>query len=292
MTRREAECEILAAAADRLLAGQSQAGVIRWLNGVSTTSQGKPWTAKTLKNLLMSPRIAGLVEHESTLYEAVWKPIISMETWEDIKALLARSAEENPYPGRERKYLLTGVALCPTGHKVRVKPTGGRNRPTSRLYWCPTPGCPTRVGRNQEHLDRYVEGAAIERLNDPEFIASLGAETEQPGIGAEIATLERRKAEAKTQLENLADHPEIDVGIVARSLASFDRKIEQLRAQRATTARQHLLIRMAGVTPERWDATPVDIRSAAVAALFQVTILPATWHGPGFDPASVDVRPV
>jgi DNA invertase Pin-like site-specific DNA recombinase len=291
-TRRESECEILAEAVDRLLAGQNLGGVLRWMDTVSTTSQGKAWTSKTLKNLLTSPRIAGLVEHEGTLYEAVWKPIISVETWEDVKGVLARLAEENPYPGRERRYLLSGVAVCPTGHPVRVKPSGGRNRKTARLYWCATPGCPTRVGRNLEHLDRYVEARAVRRLNDKRFIASLHAETDRPGVGAEISVLERRKAEAKAQLEDLADHPDLDAGLLARSLASFDRKISDLRAVRDATARQQLLSRMAGITREQWDETPVDVRSATVAALFSVTILPATWRGPGFDPASVRLEPV
>lgn len=291
-TRREAECEILASAADRLLAGQQQAGVIAWLDTVCTTSQGMPWSAKTLRNLLTSPRIAGLVEHEGVLYTAVWEPIISVETWEDVKAFYAASAEEHPYPGRERKYLLTGEAKCPTGHTVRTKPAGGRNRPGARLYACMTKGCPTRTSRNLEHLDRYVEGRAVRRLNDKRFIASLYAESEKPGIGAEIVALERRKAETKQQLEDLAEFPELDAGVLARSLASFDRKIKELRATRAASARQQLLSRMVGITREAWDATPIDVRSATVAALFEVTILPATWRGPGFDPKSVDLQPL
>lgn len=292
ITRREAECEILATSVDRALAGQTQGGVIRWLNTVSTTSQGNSWTVKTWQNLVTSPRIAGLVEHDGVLYEAVWEPIIPVETWEDMRALLAASAEQNPYPGRERKYLLSGVAECPSGHKVRTKPSGGRNRKTARLYWCPTKGCPTRVGRNVEHLDRYVEARVVRRLNDKRFIASLHAETSRPGVGAEIAALERRKGEAKAQLEDLADHPDLDAGVLAKSLASFDRKIAEIRAARAATARQQLLVRMAGITRERWDAETVDLRSATVAALFRVTILPTTLRGPGFDPAAVRVVPV
>lgn len=292
ITRREAECEILADSVERALAGQTQGGVIRWLNTVSTTSQGNPWTVKTWQNLVTSPRIAGLVEHEGTLYEAVWEPIIPVETWEDIKALLAVSAEEHPYPGRQRRYLLSGVAECPSGHKVRTKPSGGRNRKTARLYWCPTKGCPTRVGRNVEHLDRYVEARAVRRLNDPRFIASVHAETARPGGSAEIAALERRKAVTRDQLENVADHPDLDPGILAKSLASFDRKISELRAARAATARQQLLIRMAGITREEWESSSVELRSTTVAALFRVTILPAARRGPGFDPASVRLEPV
>ena len=35
--------------------------LFRWMNTVSTTSQGQPWTGKSLRNLLLGPRIAGLL---------------------------------------------------------------------------------------------------------------------------------------------------------------------------------------------------------------------------------------
>lgn len=298
---RPEETEKLNEAAERLQAGQYQNAVIRWLNTVCTTSQGLAWTPKTLKNLLTSPRVAGLVEHDGILYEAVWRPALgdpnlpeeehrrqAVEMWEDIKLLYSQSSEERPYAGRERRYLMSGVArCCYCSSTVRTKPSGGRNRRTSRIYNCR--GC-KKVGRSVEHLDAYIEGRAVRRLNDRKFIAALYDESEQPGVLADIAALQRRKAETQATLEELADHPEVSAGPLVKALASFDRKIAKLRAQRAASARHQLLAKMAGITREQWDATPIDIRSATVAALFEVTILPATWRGPGFDPASVDVR--
>jgi hypothetical protein len=262
----------------------------------STTSMGNSWRAnpKALKQILLSPRVAGLVEHEGTLYKAVWPPVLhpdrdrAREMWEDLKALYEQSSEDNPYRGRERRYLLSGVAVCPSGHGVVTKPSGGRNRKTSRLYWCRMPGCKTRVSRNVDHLDRYVTGAVIRRLNDPAFLASLHADDDNSAVGAEIAKLERRQRAAREQLENLADQPdEVDPALLARAIASFDRKIADLRASLETSSRRRLLARMAGVTPEQWEATTIDVRSATVAAVYKVTVLPATWRGPGFDPKSV-----
>lgn len=300
-TVRESEAELLAEVAEMRLAGLTHGGAIRWMDERSTTSMGNSWQSnpKALKNILLSPRSAGLVDHDGVLYEAVWRPILhpdreqSREMWEDLKALYAQSAQDHPYQGRERKYLLSGVATCPTGHGVRTKPVGGRNQKSARLYWCAQKGCPTRVGRNLEHLDRYVEGAVVRRLNDPEFLTSLNADKEDPGLGTEIAKLERRKAAAREQLENLADQPEeVDAGLLARSLASFDRRIGELRARVATSGRRRLLSRMAGITREGWDATPLDVRSATVAAVFRVTVLPVTRRGPGFDPTCVRLEPV
>jgi site-specific DNA recombinase len=285
ITRREDECAVLAGAVERLLAGQSIAGVLRWMNERSTTSQGNRWNSRSLHHILERPRIAGLIEHDGNLYPAVWEPIISVEAWQDVKLLLRTRAEQSGFPGSERRYLLSGIATCPTGHPLRTKPSGGRNRKTARIYWCTESGCPTRVGRNVDHLDAYVTGRVLQVLQDPEFIASVTAPDES--VGAEIVRLERRKAAVKEQLENLAELDEVDPVVLAKSLASFDRKIAELRAKAEMSERQRLLTRVAGISRQQWDDLPIDVRSSVVRALYRVTVLPTTQRGPGFDPSAV-----
>lgn len=284
-TVRAEEARLLREAAERLLAGQSQGGITRWLNGECTTTEGGKWTPRALKNLFLSPRIAGLVEHGGALYEAVWEPVISRQQWEDVRRLLAESARDRGQPGRERRYLLSGVAECGLcGGWLRTKPSGGRNRPTARIYFCAA--C-RGVGRNQELLDGYVEGRVLRLLQDPRLLDELHAGGERPDVGAEIASLERRRREAQATLEDLAEHPEVDPGLVAKSLASFDRKIAGLRSQLASTSRRRLVARMAGVSREEWDAEPVDVRCECVRALFRVVVHKTSRRGPGFDPESV-----
>lgn len=285
------EAEILREAAERLLAGQSQGAVLRWMNERCTTSQGHPWTGKALKNLLASPRIAGMVEHKGTLHNAVWEPIISPETWEDLKMLLRDSSERHGYPGRERKYLLSGVATCSgCGVGLRTKPSGGRNRKDSRLYYCWNKACEAKVSRNQEHLDRYVSGRVVARLRDPALMDELLAA--EPGVSAEIVKLERRRDQLKASFARLIDNPDLDPEVMAGQISEANRRITALRERHAADARQRLLARMAGITPEQWDATSLDLRSATVRALFKVVVLPAGWRGPGFDPDSVRLTPV
>jgi len=281
------EAPVLTEAVSRLLAGQSQGGVLAWLNQVSTTTNGNRWKASTLRFLLTSPRVAGLIEHDGKLYDATWDPILSRNDWEDVKALLRRNSDRYGYTGRERVYMLSsGIADCGScGGPLRTKPS--RN---SRLYYCPNTACEKPVSRNQPHLDAYVTGRVLRRLNEPGFLAAVHADTEQPGVGAEIAALQRRKTEATAQLAELADHPGIDLGALASGLASYDRKIAQLRSRLAATSQRRLLARMAGIGWEQWDAEPVDVRAETVRALFRVVVLPAIRRGPGFDPASVRVE--
>jgi site-specific DNA recombinase len=304
------ERALLAEAAERLLAGQSKGSVLRWLNERATGTEGKPFTTKSLDNLLKAPRIAGLVDHQGTLYEAVWRPVLgdqslpeaehreqAAEMWEDLKLLLRQNGESHPYPGRERRYLLSGAGgagrCSACDGPLHTKPAGGRNRKTARIYFCK--GC-RKFGRNVVHLDAYVEARVLRRLNEPGFLEEVYTEEHAAGGGrselGEIVTLERRKAETEEQLRKLADHPNLSADLLVTSLESFDRRISEIRTRRAATARQRLLAKMAGITRERWDATPIDVRAATVAALFRVVLLPATWRGPGFDPESVRLDPV
>lgn len=285
------EAEILREAAERLLAGQSQGGVLRWMNERCTTSQGHPWTGKALKQLLTSPRIAGLVGYKGTLHRAVWEPIVSPESWEDLKMVLRESSERHGYPGRERRYLLSGIATCSgCGGTLRTKPVGGRNRKTARLYHCFAKECPAKVSRNVEHLDRYVSGRVIARLRDPALMDELLAA--EPGVSAEIVKLERRRDQLKASFARLIDNPDLDPEVMAAQISEANRRIAALRERHAADSRQRLLARMAGITAEQWDATPLDLRAATVKALFRVVVLPATWRGPGFDPDSVRLEPV
>lgn len=273
----------------RFLAGQSQGGVIAWLNTKCTTTLGNPWKANAFRAWVSSPRTAGLVERDKQMYPARWKGIITPEQREDVLALLKAQSDTYGYSGRERVYLLTGKAAECGGcdGPMYTKPAG---KSGSRLYYCKNPACPSPVSRNVRLLDEYVIGRTLRRLNEPAFVAAVHTDSGQPGLGAEIAALERRKAEATSTLEELADHPEANPGLLLKGIASYDRKIAQLRSLMAATTQQRLLTRMAGITRAQWDAEPIDVRAETVRALFRVVVLPAGRRGPGFDPASVRVE--
>ena len=284
----EEEATILANAVKRFLSGQSKAGVVRWLNERSTTTEGNPWTGRTLDKLLLSPRISGQMERNGTLSPAAWPAIISPEEWEDVKALYRRNAEKNRYPGRDRKYLLTGIAKCWNCQStMRVKPQSGEHRKKTLFYHCPA--C-RKCSRSVEHLDGYIVGRVLRLLRSQRFLAEMYQEAEQPEAAGEIIRLEERRKNLRERIENAADHPDVDPMLAMASLASYDRKIDELRRSLAVTTDRRRLARMAGITLEQWAAEPIDVRSWTVKTLFEVTVLPATWRGRGFDPKSIDVR--
>jgi DNA invertase Pin-like site-specific DNA recombinase len=284
----DTEAKVLAGAVTRLLTGQSKAGVVRWMNTQSTTTEGNPWTGKTLDGVLLSPRISGQIQRGGNLSPAAWDGIITPEQWEDVKALYRRNADKHRYPGRERKYLLSGVAECWNCHStMRVKSQSGQRRLKTLYYYCPA--C-RKCSRSVDHLDGYVVGRVLGVLDDPGFRAEIYDGGERPELGAEIITLERRRKALTEQIENAADDPDVDPVLAMRSLSSYDRRITELRSKLAATSDRRRLARMVGMTLQEWRTEPLDIRSWTVKVLFQVVILPATWRGRGFDPASVDLR--
>jgi site-specific DNA recombinase len=284
------EARYLAAAAERLLAGQSQMSVVRWFRaeGVLTT-EGNPFTVRNLQHLLESPRVAGLVEYKGQLYDAEWDGIISRETWDDLAALRRQTSADHGFHGRERKHLLTGWARCyACGLPVTTKPSGGRNRKNVRLYCCREPGC-RAVGRNQAHLDAYVEGRTVRLLQSKELLEQLTVAEDQPDVVGEIARLEARRDQTQAQLDALADDPDIDVTAALRGMAGIERRLKDLREQLTVTAEQKHLLRMVGISRAAWEAEPVDVRATTIRMLWDIVILPATHRGPGFSPSSVEV---
>ncbi|MER6533034.1 recombinase family protein [Streptomyces sp900105755] len=301
-----AEIKFIQQGIERQLAGMGQAAVVRWLNeSGSLTTEGNPWTTKSWRNVLLAPRVAGLIEHDGQLFKAAWDGAVSVEVWEAIKATYAASAAAQPYRGRERVRLLTGIGECFQCHRgpqaaackgaecrgphhtVRSKPTGGRNRKDSRIYFCPH--C-KGIGRNLPLLDAYVEGRTLRLLSSDKFTQELRkvtAAADGTELLTEITALEQRRDKVRADLENLADHPDVDPTLALLAAASFDRKINELRAQMAVPAQLRRLTKVAGISREEWAALPVDVRAAVVRDLFRVVILPTTLRGPGFDPSSV-----
>ncbi|MFJ3786950.1 recombinase family protein [Streptomyces sp. NPDC090093] len=289
-------------AADYLLASRNQKATVRWINERHTTTEGNPFTSKSLRNILTAPRTAGLIEHDGEFFKAAWPAALEREAWEAVRAFYAASSAASPYPGKERKYLLSGAdgaecGRCEETQKeagtprkeirpsfMRTKPSGGRNRKSARIYYCPD--C-KGVGRNTALLDGYVEGRTVALLNDERFLGQLNSAPDQPDLTTELLTLEQRKAELTHQVENLADHPNVRPELAFAALASFDTKITEIRSRIATTAEDRLLARVAGITPERWKDLPLDTRAATVRALFRVVVLPTRMRGPGFDTSSV-----
>lgn len=289
-TVRHAEAVIIAEAGYRVLGGERVSSVCRDLNdrGV-TASLGGEWNPGVLKRVLLRARNAGLVEHHGRLHKAAWEPIMPRADWEAICSLLQTRAAEFPSGPRPRRYWLSGIAECPTGHPMKIKRQGGR---TAVAYWCPVTGCPTSVLRNRDHVDAFVLGAVLQRLSDPGLLRELESlEVASARNGANVAiqlqNLTRRRKEIVRDFTKSAVLTTADL---EDAVAEVDNEMARLRAQLDSVRQAHVLHGVAGVDRATWDRLPLDRRRAVARALFRIVVLPTGRRGPGFDPATVRLQ--
>jgi DNA invertase Pin-like site-specific DNA recombinase len=177
VTIREDEAAHIRRAAKDVLAGRGLASIgATWPTG---PRGGKRWDGRTVKRVLMSPRVAGLRQHivdgrrlpdaETTTYEAAWPAILKRSQWEAVRAVLSDPARDRR-PARPNSYLLGGLAVCGVcGTTCFGKP----NQHKQRIYVCPAPtrggnSCVARqAGPVEELVVRSVLYAAMESGREP-----------------------------------------------------------------------------------------------------------------------------
>ena len=131
------ESAALKAAAKEVLAGRSHTAIaIAWNKQGLTTTQGKPFTPQKVRDLLLSPKTAGLRYVEGKPVTAEWPGIITLEQHQELRAILGPTSRERRGTGlpTARTYLLGGLVRCGRcGHRLTAKRRNGKRR-----YWCDT----------------------------------------------------------------------------------------------------------------------------------------------------------
>jgi site-specific DNA recombinase len=91
----ESEAQVIRDAAERFIAGEWLNSITETLksSGIKTATGQNDWRTPTLRNLIKSPRIAGLREHRGEVVgDAAWPPIITLQQHEQIKHRLTANA--------------------------------------------------------------------------------------------------------------------------------------------------------------------------------------------------------
>jgi DNA invertase Pin-like site-specific DNA recombinase len=142
------EAAVIRAAVAACVAGEPWGGIttIFQESGIPTR-KGGPWRGQTVKQIISSPRLAGLRVLGGELVTCedgqpvvgLWEPIISQAEWRAVVARyrprdrLPGGYARNPKPTPERKYLLAGLLHC--GNVVDGRPCG-----------TVMSGCATKIG--------------------------------------------------------------------------------------------------------------------------------------------------
>ena len=164
------EAEIIQELAGRILAGDSLHQITSDLNErrVPTTQGGdSQWARSTIKNLLRSPRNAGIVPHKGEplrndageFVKGQWEPILDETTWRRVRGALD-TAQRGPRPS---KSLLAGYLRCGKCGGPLMGHTG--TDPSNRVYRCRSnrnDRCTNGVRIQASHIEGYVVGYVIE----------------------------------------------------------------------------------------------------------------------------------
>lgn len=285
------EAEMIRDAARRLLMGEPMASICRgWNDAGMLTGSGSLWRVGTLRNMLLSPRLAGLRAYKGEIVgEAAWQAILERPVWEQVRALLTDPARRQERPARAS--LLTHLARCGRCKaKLVVAPVEGR-----ATYRCQKG--PGKLGCGglaivAAPFEDIIEKALLHRCDSPGFLEALsGATADGDAEGAEAAAA-ITKAEAKlAELAQMWAASEITRAewMAARRPveAALDAARRRIRRRTKTTAIEGLTA--PGALREQWPSLPLHRKRAILAAaLDRIEVAPARRGYNRFDPLRID----
>lgn len=292
ITHRPDEAEVIRSLTARFLAGESLRSLATWMDDQGiTTVFGKPWRTTTIRDMLISPRIAGLRQHRGQVIgKAVWEPIISPDDHRRVLALI----EQKKSSGRRtpRSYLLSGMLRCGRcGHTLFSS-----RRKTSRRYVCV--GGPDHRGCGRltvvaEPVEELVAAAVLYRLDSPDMAAVIAGRAAQD---EQAAALAESVAQDSAQLEELA-HAYAARDITMTEWMTARRPIEdrqrdaQRRLDRLTrTDKLSGFIGNGEALRAQWADLNLTRQHAIIGAVLDhAVIAPTDVRGGSFNPDRVDL---
>jgi site-specific DNA recombinase len=285
----EAEADVVRECARRLLAGHSLRSVTAWANTASTSTTGRPWSLRTLREMLLSPGLAGRRVYQGVDFaEGQWQPILDRATHEALVAILNDPTRRTR--GRGVQHLLSGLVVCglceaPLVTHYEPKERGGRRR-----YWCPTnkglgrPGC-GKLSVAAEGLEAVVSAMVLKRLAGPGLARALAAHDDDPGAAVELRAAEQRRDE----IEQDYAEGQINRAAFLRVHEAAEARVDKARSRLQAQAQGSVLwsLPRAAEQLEAWwnaETTTVDQRRAVVqAVVVRVLVGPAVKPSRTFD---------
>ena len=284
-----AEAAEIRQAAESLLAGASLRELAADLRRREVpTVTGTKWGNRTLRDILLRPRNAGLSVYDGEVVEGVLiegvdedhPPILERATWEAVVALLTnpqRLTSSGPVP----RWLGSGLYLC--GHpdcvdgdprNVMTSSGGGKSKwKGAARYVCN--GGVAHLTRMAGLVDEYVEGVIVGRLMLPDAVKLC-----TPQEHVDIAAL---AAEANAIGETIEGMGDLFQSRKMRK-AEYDRRttqlwaeLEAIRAQLRGASAVDPLAKLAGnpEAPAVWADMLLPAKRAVVRRVVRVTILPS-----------------
>jgi site-specific DNA recombinase len=257
-----------------------------------TTTNGKPFTPQKVRELLLSPKTAGLRYVDGRPVTAEWPGIITRQQHEALRAILGPPRRERTTKGiiTARTYLLGGFVFCGRcRHRLTAKRAGNKRR-----Y-----ACMTRLGgcggilRVAEPLERYVVLQLLTRLPERLLEAARRAPAEWETLGWLLTARQTQE----DRLEGLADYladGTLDKGEYLRQKRRLQARLaeldEQITHARASAPRRRLKGANLKESQQEWEALDLDEQRVVLADHIERIDVHPTGRGKRFTPDAITIH--
>lgn len=218
-----------------LLNGANYMEVAREWNAAGLrTARGRTWVSAAVRDVLVRPINAGLIEHDGAVVGRMQnEPIVDPDEFDRVRALVLGRRRGRPYSSR---YVGTGFLRCglcksllsahPKGKKANGEP--------NFVYLCNTQrrGC-GKVAATVAHVDNELRKLVIARLSDPKHAAGVSAYRARvnENLGKIRAEIERCEEVQQALAARLARR-EISLAVFDESNAVLVKDLATLTAER------------------------------------------------------------
>jgi site-specific DNA recombinase len=278
-----AEADAVREAVSRVLRGESLRSIAFDFNkrgikpaGGKKNGESKidKWQGSTLRRVLISPRIAGLREHNGEVVgKAVWPAIIDKATHDRLVGLLKDPSRRPLNYGRSRLHPLAGLVYCGScgGRMVSyLQPRQGRG------YGCrkdENPDCEARVRIVAEPLEAYLERYVIDQWRNPDARKIAQSDDDRlkriAKISTETAELQRQKKDAfRMKLRR-----EVDLQTFRAVTKEIDTALDQLDSEHKSLTSEAAMPELPDPSLAWEDLSAVDRRALTEVLVDKIIIV-------------------